>query len=115
MFKIDECILNTTYAIRDGKNCLHSDGTIYQTGEYFPSIQIAQAVLDKFYPEPEHEWENGDVFVHGETGTMIYLKSNLEPAQVFYLYGVNIGCAATCPANSYLNGAKFLFNIREKL
>ena len=97
-------------------NCLHSDGRIFPTREYFPTREDAQKILDKFHPKPEHVWENGDVFESGVglQNPMIYHHyGDNRKDQVFSL-DVNIGG----PARNFaacLGGATFLFNIKEKL
>jgi len=111
------------YSIYDSANScqfLHSDGRALFTPEYFPTEADAQAVLDKFYPKPEHVWRHGDVFESGHPsnpGIMMYIRlqeggSKIHPAQVIYLKD---GTYTVSPASKYLINTKFLFNIREKI
>lgn len=97
---------------------LHSDGSVTEYPEYFGTKEAAQKVLDRYYPKPKHKWEHGDVFQpqkHGPgIGTMIYFHPttfNIKPS-VFY---INKWCFPYSSVNEYLEGAKFLFNIKEKL
>ena len=95
---------------------LHSDGAIYCTIEYFPTEVDAQAVLDKFYPKPEHVWENGDVFASSVScGHMIYhrYRCSDKKDQVISL-SINVGGPAT-NMDECMKSAKFLFNIKEKI
>jgi len=105
------------YQIVRGTHRLHSDGSVYETTEFFPTEEAAQAVLDKFYPKPKHVWEHGDVFIPAKNpnSPMIYMHYVIEREdQVFSLNSV-IGGPAIGTVDEYINGAKFLFNIREKL
>jgi len=120
MFEIKHTIGSEVVFISNEKmSYLHSDGSIYDVAEFFPSKEIAQKVLDKFYPKPEHVWEHGDVFESGHpinSGTMMYIRLNegnkkCQP-QVVY---VNQDTYSYSSPEAYLNGAKFLFNIREKI
>ncbi len=111
MFNVDECILGFSYAIRDGKTYLHSDGSIHQTGEYWPTREYAQKVLDKFYPKPKHEWKHGDVFDNKAESIMIYLTPLSGPE----IRSINHPCTGDCDVAIQLNKAEFLFNIKEKL
>ena len=106
------CIRNTTNL----NQYLHSDGQVFDTPEYWPTEVDAQAVLDKFYPKPEHVWEHGDVFEsgNGNGNIMIYMKyegSGKSP-QAFCIHGPIGGPALSLDC---LDGAKFLFNIKEKI
>ena len=121
MFKVSQFRNNNNFTVSDGnKNYLHSDGRVfYRCGEYFPTEADAQAVLDKFYPKPEHVWEHGDVFESGHpvnSGIMMYIRQDeggkVKKVRVIYLNTDTYPCS---PPESYLNGAKFLFNIKEKI
>ena len=109
------------YVIADAaRNSLHSNGKIYlHCFEYFPTYEDAQAVLDKFYPKPQHVWEHGDVFESGypaNQGIMMYIHQDeghvKRPPQVIYL---NDDTYTFSPPEKYLKGAKLLFNIKEKI
>ena len=119
MFKVNELQGIHLFKIVDSQRgvCLHSDGSILTTSEYWPTREQAQAVLDKF--QPKHVWKHGDVFKNGNKsspGTMMYIHpekqfGEREP-QVIYVY------RDTYPYDSverYTNGATFLFNIKDKL
>ena len=110
MFRIVAVAVGSSYRITDEDgNSLHSDGSVYRTAEYWPTEADAQAVLDKFYPKPEHVWKHGDVFENC-CGKQIYLKR--EGGEIT----VNLGHEDSngTPAVQ-LPGAKFLFNIKEKI
>ena len=111
---LDHCCVRDSY---DLNRYLHSDGQVFNTPEYWPTKEAAQAVLDKFYPKPKHVWEHGDVFKsvhkfipdvmmylhpekkHGKRGPrVVYMSSDT------YAYG---------PINQYLADTKFLFNIKD--
>lgn len=99
--------------ITDGHgHSLHSDGSVYNTAEFFPTEEIAQKVLDKFYPKPKHEWEHGDVFKRASGTVMVYLVIHGMGPVVYLLdySGPGKGTVNACLAD-----AKFLFNIKEKL
>jgi len=108
------------YRIVDEKgNHLHSDGSIYETAEYFPSAEVAQKVLDKFYPKPEHVWEHGDVFRsngmdHGQTMMYLHPEKRYGKRKPSAIY-VSGDTYAYSNVSRYLKGAKFLFNIKDKL
>jgi len=115
MFEVKEHT-NTGYFIKNEReNYVHSDGSVYETVEYFPTAAIAQRVLDKFYPT--HVWENGDVFLSGFDRhlPLIYMKytGTGRPPQVFSLDRIIGGPALNI--ERAMDGAKFLFNIREKM
>lgn len=98
--------------ISDGEdNYLHSDGSIYNTTEYFPTEKIAQAVLNKF--QPPHIWKRGDVFMNTLIDVkMIYLVNLYKKPCIFYLED---GWEPTRSVEHYLKNAKYLFNIKEKI
>ena len=121
MFNVEHVPSLNQYVVADAaRNSLHSNGTIYgMVFEYFPSRQTAQEVLDKFYPKPEHVWEHGDVFKSGHptnSGRMMYIHQDeghrKRQPQVIY---IDHDICAYSPLNRYLDGAKFLFNIKEKI
>jgi len=95
--------------IMDACGHLHSDGKILDSREYWPTEEEAQAVLDKFYPKPQHVWEHGDVFSNS-CGIQIYLKRQGGE------FTINLE-RENSNGTPYvqLNGAKFLFNIKEKI
>jgi len=118
---------STSYIGDDNKNYLHSDGNITRVCEYFETPADAQRLLDKFYPKPKHVWKHGDVFKSGHPrnpGIMMYIRANKGGsevsvrgsskflAQVIYLEDATYTFS---PLEKYLKGAKFLFNIKEKI
>ena len=109
MFKIEYKEMIDSYVIVNEKyECLHSDGSIYYVcGEYWPTRELAQAVLDKYQP---HVWEHGDIFRHGST-IMIYLY----PLSGEEIRSISSRCCGNCDPKFYLKDATFLFNITEKL
>jgi len=131
MFEIKSNFGDSHFFIRTEKGqpkfkYLHCDGRVIDVCEYFESREAAQAVLDKFYLEPEHEWKHGDVFTPGAgfAGPMIYMHyctqnhkfstcEHPRQDQVFSL-GENIGGPAM-NMDACMKGAKFLFNIKEKI
>ena len=116
MFKVER-FTNSAYNILDeAGNSLHSDGSIYDVTEYFPDDRTAQAVLDKFYPKPKHVWENGDVFISGSgcPTPMIYMHYSTNRRDQVFSLDKNIGGPALC-IEACMKGAKFLFNIKEKI
>ena len=95
---------------------MHRDGEIItDCVEYWPTRELAQAVLGKFQPKPKHAWKHGDVFQHSGCGTtrldrtMIYLCIGNKP-QAVYVHDNRI---AGGDVQVYLKGAVFLFNIME--
>lgn len=98
----------------DEYSCLHSDSSTLSTPEYWPAKELAQKVLDKFYPKPKHEWKHGDVFENSRGSEMLFLKHAISGE-------VRIYCAfGNCDLNhpnivEQLRNAKFLFNIKEKI
>jgi len=117
MFEIKKLVADAYYIANKKNLYLHSDGNIFDVVEYFPSAEAAQKILDKFYPKPKHEWENGDIFISGSTHhtPMIYIRYSgfRKPAQAFGLCDVIGGPASDMDA--VMDGAEFLFNIRDKL
>lgn len=124
MFTIGSNHKDSHFYIHDGKakDCckyLHCDGRVIDVCEYFESYGAAQAVIDKFYPKPEHVWENGDVFLSGThihiTTPMIYIHTACSNKKdLIYSLDKSIGGPAT-NKDECMNGATFLFNIREKI
>lgn len=110
MFRVEECIARNCFVLQDGDVYLHSDGSIYGTGEYWPTREDAQAVLDKF--QPKHVWKHGDVFINRTGTTMIYIMLINKP-QIFCCPGECSGHVTDM--EYYLENAKFLFNIKEKI
>ena len=114
MFKI---YVSGAYCIQDTEDhakFLHSDGSLYYTVEYFHTRELAQAVLDKFYPKPEHVWENGDVFISGTTSGshMIYMHYFDDRKDQVFSLNKDIGGPAI-NIDACMKGAKFLFNIKN--
>ena len=102
---------------------LHSDGSVLSSSEFWPSKEEAEAVLEKFYPEPKHMWKHGDVFFGGGCGSKrpkIYIHIKGKKPQVFHLFcpeNGNQGLEACGDVKSYTEGSDttFLFNIKDKL
>lgn len=100
-----------------GFKYLHCDGRVIDVCEYFESKEAAQKVLDKYYPEPKHVWEHGDVFrfeTSSDFGIMIYIHYYSAKDDPFVCY-VNKAYKSYGELDYYLENAKFLFNIKEKL
>lgn len=122
MFEIQQQI-PSSFFIKSNKRCLciylHSDGQSLSTIEFWPTREHAQAVLDKFYPEPKHEWEHGDVFRsngmdHGQTMVYLHPEKRYEKRKPSVVY-VSSDTYAYSEVDVYLIGAKFLFNIKDIL
>ena len=121
MFKIERRYRDSDvcWIVNESENprCyLHSNGDILSTTEYWPTMEQAQAVLDKY--RPKHKWEHGDVFDYSGS-IMIYLHPNGGKVEVYYIGGINAGIIAGSTPDSYLCDldypVKFLFNIKEKI
>ena len=107
--KLGSTILGTYCISDDYRNYMHRDGeVIYNTCEYWPTREQAQAVLDKF--RPVHVWKHADVLQHGLT-TMIYLTPSTGPE----LRSISCECTGRYEPENYLKDATFLFNIKSKL
>ena len=91
-------------------NYLHSDGSVYNCGEYWPTREHAEQILDEYYPKPKHVWKNGDVFKIQNFPMMCLCESTSRR-----VYHLTSGHMATCSMESYLKDATFLFNIKDKL
>ncbi len=127
MFKIIEvcmetdhtgiCIDSSCYVQDDKarKQFLHSDGSVYRTVEYWPTRELAQTVLDKYYPK--HVWKHGDVFNSDGEYPKVYIKISDQQPQVFHLQGApnDEGMVAMGHFSKYLKDATFLFNINNIL
>ena len=108
MFEIR--VIGSSIFISDGMcNYLHCDGRIINVCEYFESKEAAQKILDKYYPKPKHVWEHGDVFKNC-AGIQIYLEPCFGPVVVNLEHTKSSGTPEV-----QLPGAKFLFNIEEKI
>lgn len=97
--------------------CLHSDGSVYSTREFWPTRELAQSVLDKY--QPAHVWKHGDVF-ETETlsqgrQTMIFLSVQGLETCVIFLASNSRNRNASRQLGAYLKNATFLFNIKSKL
>ena len=91
---------------------LHSNGRVlYGYTEYWPTREMAEEILDKYYPKPAHVWEHGDVF-RRKSGTVMMYSNTLEK-------GASVFCVDHTPYGngvmSCLDDAVFLFNIKDKL
>lgn len=94
---------------------LHSDGSIIDGyTEYWPTEAAAQAVLDKFYPEPPRVWRHGDVFKTRHGLPMVFLCPRSTGARA---YSLDSSMCSGPSLNAYrsITDAEFLFNIAEKL
>ena len=115
MFKIYEHGYSSFYIARDLGNhirdYLHSDGEVFGTKEYWPTRELAQAVLNKY--QPPHVWDHGDVFrtKHGMLMICFGFYGLLTP-KAFCLNGPIMGPVVS---GDPFERATFLFNIREKL
>ena len=113
MFKVTKWTNSGNWSITDeNRNYMHGDGSVFhRCGEYWPTREQAQAVLDKY--QPPHVWEHGDVF-EDRTGRyiMMYLNPKFGKEQVCHL---NHNLAAGCRVSRYFRSATFLFNIKDKL
>ena len=112
MFKVTKGTNSGNWSITDeNRNYMHGDGSVFhRCGEYWPTREQAQAVLDKY--QPPHVWEHGDVFQIGKC-IMMYLSAYPEPAVIH----LNVEHTQRVWWNlpGYLTGATFLFNIKDKL
>ena len=117
MFKVTRWTNTGNWSITDEyRNFLHTDGeAYYRCGEYWPTRELAQAVLDKY--QPPHVWEHGDVFsVLVECGHdihMMFVHITHDRATMIRLSDKGTLVQEEYP--DYLKNATFLFNIREKL
>ena len=106
---------NSNWYIADGHSYLHSDGRVFNTREYFPTEEIAQAVLDKFYPKPQHVWEHGDV-VKCYDDTIVICVNIKGKLRIFGLGYPRFNETEEYSVSVNLDGeAVFLFNIKEKI
>ena len=110
MFKIRN--MGGNFYISDGEHhYMHRDGEIVShAAEYWPTRELAQAVLDKYQPVPKHVWKHGDVFKTLGGSIMMFVKIYDKPARVIYL---NDDLNTTCKTQEYLEDATFLSNIME--
>jgi len=104
--------------VDDNHNYLHSDGVVYPCGEYWPTKEQAQAVLDKL--RPKHVWVHGDVFKYSSGAVMIYIQ--LKNESVAYCLRSSIHQLKKnyypdrAGDQSYLfEEVEHLFNIKDKL
>lgn len=95
---------------------LHSDGKVYNTGEYWPTRPDAEAILAK-YPDatppvvepPPHVWVHGDVLKLKLSGNvLICIHCRGRKLQAF---DTNWCTGPTVDLNEYIDEAEFLFNI----
>ena len=95
------------------KEFLHSDGSVHRTVEYWPTRELAQAVLDKY--QPQHIWKHGDVFENHTGNIHIYLEPHSGPIAV-NLLNSGRGMGRT-PGMQMRPAAEptFLFNIKDAL
>lgn len=109
MFKVEQC---KSYKIVNEQGIfLHSDGTKLPRGEFWPTEELAQAVLDKFQLM-KHVWVRGDVVRCYDGAIVICVQRCGQPIRIFGVgthseeYETNINLS---------KDAKFLFNIKDKL
>jgi hypothetical protein len=88
---------------------------VHVTPEYWPTRELAQAVLDKFQPKPEHVWEHGDVFRGRDGEIEIYMERLRRKPRVFCLTKRNYCEGHDDEWALNMIGCEFLFNIKEKL
>ena len=74
------------YIIDERGFSLHRNGdSFYSCPEWFPIQELAQAVLDKYWPS--HVWEHGDVFYNNDSlYCKIYIKIYDQQPQIFHLH-----------------------------
>jgi hypothetical protein len=106
---------NVFKIVDDNHNYLHSDGAVYNCGEYWPTREQAQVVLDKY--RPLHVWRHGDVFVGMDGEKYMYFRLvqgyPRGVPMVFSLDGYIVYRGSKIiPICKY---ATFLFNINDKL
>ena len=106
MFKVEQC--QSYKIVNEQGDFLHSDGTKLPRGEFWPTKEQAQAVLDRH--QPKHVWVHGDVFTVGRY-PMVYIR---EGSSV-YIYHLTPCHTVTHTLKTYLKDATFLFNIKDKL
>ena len=109
MFEVYQC---RSYKVVDEQgNFLHGDGSVLLRGEFWPTKEQAQAVLDKY--RPKHVWKHGDVFSNMVSPFWIYLEPNkTEEPIVVNLARAGGGGTAVCQLNG--DDVKFLFNTTEQ-
>ena len=113
MFTVKSAYGDVCFISNGSSSYLHSDGSVYDVIEYFPTEEIAQKVLDKFYPKLKHIWKHGDVFESGHPmnqGIMMYVIIHGRSPTAIYL---ERNCLAFNDLEYYLKNAKFLFNIKD--
>lgn len=110
--------VNSECFISDGTNTyLHSDGSILNTVEYFPTHEQAHAVLDKF--QPKHEWVHGDVMIEQDGSyPKMYIDLDHDDGgpRVIHLQGGsgNKGLIACGKISDYFrSNPVFLFNVNK--
>ena len=64
---------------------------------------------------PPHVWKHGDIFKTSTNNIMIYLKFTVEPPRAVCVVGLCGGLVQKGHFTNVMRGAKFLFNIKEKL
>ncbi len=108
MFRVEQC--KSYKIVNEQGDFLHSDGTKLPRGEFWPTKEQAQAVLDKH--QSGHVWVHGDVFRREAGVVMVYLVTH-EMGPVVYLLGYSGPARGTIDV--CLADATFLFNIKDKL
>lgn len=121
MYKYDDFEIQGCYSVvrvKGTKKYLHSDGSILGSREYWPTKEMAEEILEKYYPKPKHVWEHGDVFKTRSGNVMIYLDSTIcgstrrEP-EAWCISDVCGGPSLDLIMS--LKDATFLFNIKDEL
>ncbi len=114
MFEVTKLNKYSYYITNRIRQCLHSDGRVFGTAEYWPTRVAAEAILAKYPdaapPVAERDWKHGDVFettlsVH----IMVYLVVDKKPMAFAVDSNSIVGPACNLP--DCLQDAKFLFNI----
>ena len=112
MFTIKRAATYSYRITNEDDNHLHSDGSVYRTPEYWPTRELAQAVLDKY--QPKHVWEHGDIFMSGNL-LMIYIQYCYDKLPQAICLNPPVHGPATGRMNARLARSTFLFNIKDKL
>jgi len=113
MFKVTKWTNNGNWSVTDeNRNYMHADGSVFhRCGEYWPTREQAQVVLDKH--QPPHVWKHGDVF-KDEDGCLAMCAhiTHVTIPQIIHLTGPDTGSYERWEED---HNATFLFNIKDKL
>ena len=120
MFKVHRFTSTGNWSVTDeNHDCMHADGSVYhRCGEYWPTKEQAQAVLDKH--QPPHVWEHGDVFKRESGAVLIYLVVDAGPVAYcvrpdYHPHPDYHPAVAVPNLKVCLSDATFLFNVEGKL